>query len=101
VEGKEMPRKNAEKTLLICEYFIDLLTNIGDKVADLFAGTASMAMACIKNHRTYFGCELEENVWRPAVHRLGRTWVARERGDFTPIIAGISRSLSEQVFQLD
>jgi hypothetical protein len=95
-DGKDF-RRNAEKTMLICEYFVDLFTDKNGVVVDLYAGTASMGMACIKLGRKYFGCEIEEPVWRAAVHRLARTWIARERGDFEPMIAGIPRSLNEQV----
>ena len=50
-EGKKL-RTNAEKTPLICEYFLDLLTEEGDLVADLYAGTAS---TCLKTKRYYYG----------------------------------------------
>ena len=37
-------RKNAEKTVALNEFFVDLFTKTGDLVIDMFAGTASMAM---------------------------------------------------------
>ena len=55
-EGKEL-RNNAEKSVALNEWFIDLFTPEGGVVWDVFAGTASMALACIKTRRSYVGCE--------------------------------------------
>jgi 16S rRNA G966 N2-methylase RsmD len=35
-------RRNAEKSVIICEYLMELFTVQGEMVLDLFAGTASM-----------------------------------------------------------
>ena len=92
-------RRNAEKSVALNEYFVDLFTNKDDLVMDLFAGTASMAVACIKTGRDYFGTEIDEEVHRAAVYRIGKTWSAKKRGDFEACLttAGFSRSLTEQV----
>ena len=78
-DGKVL-RQNAEKSVVINEYFVELLTQRDDVVVDLFAGTASMALACIKTNRKYYGSEIDETVRTNAIQRIGKTWNAKNRG---------------------
>ena len=70
-EGKEL-RNNAEKSVLINEYFLDLFVPPNGLVYDMFAGTGSMALACIKTHRNYVGSEPEQDVHAWATQRIGK-----------------------------
>ena len=92
-------RKNAEKSMVLCEYAMDLFTNEGDVVLDLFAGTASMGTACIKGKRRYLGCEPEIQLVNAARLRLGKTYLLLNRGVLGEA-PGMSRSFLEQVFCL-
>lgn len=86
-----------EKSLLINEYLVDLFVPAQGVVYDMFAGTASMALACIKTKRFYFGTEMDENVVNPAIQRIGRGWAALERGELLSSVAGCRRTIAEQV----
>ena len=96
IDGKEL-RQNAEKSILINEYFIDLFTPAWGVVYDMFAGTASMAVACMKNQRFYVGTEKEQTVVESAQQRIGRTWAAADRREMVAELPGIPRALAEQV----
>jgi DNA modification methylase len=95
-------RCNAEKAVYLCEYVIDLFTLEKDTIFDMFAGTASMAVACIKTKRKYLGVDKDAEVCKWAMQRIGRCWQAQTRGEFETTEAktapGLSRSLNEQVF---
>lgn len=95
-EGKEL-RKNAEKSVLLNEFLLDLLVPDQGLVWDMFAGTGSMALACIKTNRFYVGTEPDDKVVTWATQRIGRAWHAVERGYLTSHKAGCSRELTEQV----
>jgi predicted RNA methylase len=95
-EGKEL-RHNAEKSILINEYLVDLFTSKNGVVFDMFAGTGSMAVACIKTERYYVGCEPDGDVHTWATQRIGRAWAALDRGELTANQAGVRRTVAEQV----
>lgn len=67
-------------------------------VYDMFAGTAPMALACIKTKRYYVGTEVEEEVVLPATQRIGRGWASFELGELLGSVAGCRRTVAEQVF---
>ena len=91
-------RKNAEKTVALNEFFVDLFTKTGDLVIDMFAGTASMAMACAKLTRVYCGTEIDTEVHAAATTRLLKFCSALERGDGDAMIApGVPECLLMQV----
>ena len=91
-------RKNAEKTVALNEFFVDLFTKTGDLVIDMFAGTASMAMACAKLTRVYCGAEIDTEVHAAATTRLLKFCSALERGDGDAMIApGVPECLLMQV----
>jgi len=95
-EGKPL-RKNAEKSVLINEYLLDLFVPPEGLVYDMFAGTGSMALACIKTQRYYVGSEIDPDVHLAATQRLGKAWFAYDRGELVATEAGCRRSLAEQV----
>jgi DNA modification methylase len=98
-KGKVM-RQNAEKSLELNEYLVDLFTNKGDLVVDLFAGTASMGLACIKLERMYFGCEKDVPLHQAAKLRLMRAAEVASRKDYTAMIKNsisLPKSLLAQV----
>ena len=77
-DGKEL-RINAEKSTLINEFLVDLFTPPGGVVWDMYAGSGSMAVACIKTDRYYVGTEIDNEIviWA-TTYREGvdaeRTW---------------------------
>ena len=48
----------------------------GDYVLELFAGTASTALACIQHGRQYIGAEIDPDLAKDALERLERRMVA-------------------------
>ena len=95
-EGKPL-RNNAEKSVLLNEFLVELLTPELGMVWDMFAGSGSMETACIKTKRLYVGCDPDADLHLWSTQRLGKMWAAAERSEFTNMNAGISRSLAEQV----
>lgn len=95
-------RRNAEKSIEICEWLIELFTKPGDWVMDLFAGTAIMGVACIKLHRLYQGVEINQDVYLRAVECLAIFYHAKVRGDLRQYLLsgqpGLDPSISSQVF---
>ena len=92
-----MIRKNAEKTVTLNEYFVDLFTKEGDLVIDMFAGTASMAMACAKTARLYCGTEIDAEVHAAATTRLLKFLSVIDRGDGQVAEAGVPECVLMQV----
>ena len=86
-----------EKSVKLNEYLIDLFTPPGGVVFDMFAGTASMGIACIKTDRVYVGTEPDEEVHRCAELRLGKTWTAKARHVIKSNEPGLGRQVAEQV----
>jgi 16S rRNA G966 N2-methylase RsmD len=78
LQGKVL-RSNAEKSLYINEFLLDLFTKEDDWVVDLFAGTASMGVACLKTKRFYNGFEVERDLHYCATLRLARALDVFER----------------------
>jgi hypothetical protein len=72
-------RTNAEKSFYINEFLLDLFTQENDWVLDLFAGTASLGMACLKTNRLYNGFEIESELYFHATLRLARAMEIFER----------------------
>ena len=70
-DGKIL-RACAEKSAMLACRFILMFTRPGDLVVDLYAGTASMGLACIMTGRNYSGVEIDEEVVEPARLRMGR-----------------------------
>ena len=67
---------------------------------DMYGGTASMALACIKLQRRYLGTEKDEETHTWATQRIGRAWMANERNEFDNYqkVGGVPRALTEQVY---
>lgn len=84
--GKKI-RKNAEKSMEICEWWLDLVTKENDVVCDPFAGTSSMGVACTKLKRRYQGCEISDDVFYPAQRRLATMHHIFQRGDLNEFLA--------------
>ena len=77
-DGKEV-RNNAEKSILINEYFVDLFTLFGGLVWDMFAGSSPMGVACVKTGRYYVGSDLDGDLHTWSTQRIGKAWAAKER----------------------
>ena len=92
-----MIRKNAEKTIALNKYFVDSYTTEGDLVIDMFAGTASMAMACAKTARLYCGTEIDAEVHAAATTRLLKFLSVIDRGDGQVAEAGVPECVLMQV----
>jgi hypothetical protein len=96
LDGNEL-RANAEKSILINEFFVDLFTQEDDLVIDLFAGSASMALACIKRNRNYYGSDVDAAIRPHAIQRIAKSLNAKERGLMELEMPGLPRALAEQV----
>ena len=101
LEGKVL-RQNAEKSFYINEYLLDLFTQEEDWVLDLFAGTASMGVACLKTKRFYNGFEVERDLHYVALLRLARAVDIFQREIVSPkkitSKVGLLPALQQQVF---
>ena len=73
------------------------LTSERGVVYDMFAGTGSMALACIKTGRYYVGCDPDADVHTWSTQRIGRAWAAYDRGEMAAEQAGLRRALAEQL----
>jgi site-specific DNA-methyltransferase (adenine-specific) len=52
------------------EKLILMLSNEGDNVLDCFLGSGSTVIACLKNNRIPFGCELDKNYFSIIQERI-------------------------------
>ena len=59
-----------EKMVGLLKVCLTRYTNDGDRVADFFGGTASLALACLTMNRSYVGCEKDQRVHQLANARL-------------------------------
>ena len=59
-----------QKPLKLIEELVKVHTNEGDIVLDLFAGSGTMAEACLKNNRKFIGSELSEEYYLKAMERI-------------------------------
>lgn len=59
-----------QKPLKLIEDLIKIHTNEDDIILDLFAGSGTMAEACLKNNRKFIGSELDKNYYKKAMERL-------------------------------
>jgi hypothetical protein len=50
------------KNLAVIEYYLSAFTVEGDLVVDFFAGGGSVARACKRLNRSYYGCEIDPKV---------------------------------------
>lgn len=60
----------AQKPVALLAYLIKKLTQPMDVVFDPFAGSFSMAVACIQTGRRYIGCEIEERHYETGINRV-------------------------------
>ena len=100
-DGTEL-RGLGEKTPKLCEYFLDLYTAPDELVVDFFSGSATMAMACVKMNRKYFGCDSNASVHTAAFMRLAKVMELQTRPEFARSLAipGYDTVLAKQVFSL-
>ena len=86
------PRRCAEKSVRLMSNLLLRFTQPGDKVLDLFAGTAALGLAAIMHSRTYTGVDEDDNVVEPAMARLGRMCITMQKYDqlqhFTSSLTG-------------
>lgn len=68
--GDNKPLRVEEKSVDIMEELILRFSNVGQRVLDCFAGTASSALACLKTGRSWVGCEMDPTVFEAAEKRL-------------------------------
>ncbi len=74
-----MIRRCAEKSVALGTNLILRFTQPGDKVMDMFAGTASLALAAMMTSRIYCGTDEDHDVVDPARARIGRLLLSKER----------------------
>ena len=55
------------------EFFIRLMTDVGDTVLDPFCGSASTGVACARNDRNFIGIDISEKYVNLSKERLGIT----------------------------
>lgn len=59
-----------EKPLSLLRRLLLIHSNENDIVFDPYGGSFTTALACIKEHRKFIGCELLEKYYNPAVKRI-------------------------------
>eukprot|EP00961_Rhodomonas_salina_P296519 3936422-Rhodomonas_salina.1 len=67
-DGK--PLRIEEKSKELLKEVLDRYTNPKARVLDFFAGSASLALACLELNRSYVGCEKKKDVHQKAEERL-------------------------------
>jgi len=63
---------NAQKSLSLFEELVLKHSNEGDLVVDPFAGSATTAIASLKNKRNFSGCEIDEGYYIKSMERIER-----------------------------
>lgn len=70
VMGKERLPHPTQKPLYITEKLIKLFTNENDVVLDLFMGTGTVAEACLRANRLFYGIEKDPTYHQMALDRI-------------------------------
>lgn len=60
-DRKEKKIHSTQKPIKLIDRLISCSSNENDNVLDIFAGSATTAISCIKQNRNFFGCEKDEN----------------------------------------
>ena len=60
----------AEKPLPLFEWLIEISTRPGDLIVDLFMGSGTAGVACVKTNRDFIGCEVDDNWCRSSEKRI-------------------------------
>jgi DNA modification methylase len=58
------------KNLYVLERIIRAYSNEGDDVLDIFSGSGSTAVACIRSNRNFSGCELDQEYYDKSLIRI-------------------------------
>lgn len=64
------PKHPAQKPIEVLKHIIRIASNPGDLVFDPFMGVASTAIAALKLHRKFCGCEIDPLYYRAGVERV-------------------------------
>ena len=67
IGGKKHP---SEKPVELMEILITNSTNEGDTVIDIFMGSGSTGVACVKTNRKFIGVELDESYFSASKNRI-------------------------------
>lgn len=67
IKGKKHP---SEKPIEVVEGVINLNTNEGDVVLDLFTGSGAILNVCKKLNRKFIGCELDEKYFNVSLNQI-------------------------------
>lgn len=59
-----------QKPLELIEAILLKHSNESDVVLDCFSGSGTTALACLKNNRSFVGCELDESFYRKSIERI-------------------------------
>ena len=59
-----------QKPVSLLERVIKANSNEGDVVLDVFNGSGSTTIACMKTNRTFFGCERDRSYFYPSLQRM-------------------------------
>lgn len=70
VAGGKKRLHPTQKHLDIVEEILRIHTNQNDRVFDPFSGSATIALACLKNQRKFIGSEIDEKYFQLAKQRL-------------------------------
>lgn len=70
VSGLERTSHPTQKSLSIMEELIKIHTNEGDLILDMFLGSGTTAVACLKNNRKILGIEKDKVYFNIAVERI-------------------------------
>lgn len=69
-ERLKNPKHPAQKPIKILQHIIEIASNEHDVVFDPFMGVASTAIAALKTHRKFYGCEIKPEYYKAGVERV-------------------------------
>lgn len=80
--GKERlrePKHPTQKPLKVLKHIIEIASNPGDLVLDMFMGVGSTGVAALELNRRFYGIELDPVYFQAAKRRIQETWKEKER----------------------
>jgi len=67
------------KNLDVLDRMILAYTNEKDVVLDVFSGSGSTAISCIRTNRNFLGCEIDKNYYEKSLQRLSSLHIGNDR----------------------
>jgi DNA modification methylase len=67
---KEVKFHSTQKPVELMDRIILSSSNPGDKVLDIFSGSGSTAVSCVRHNREFIGCEIDEEYYKKSFERI-------------------------------